>query len=259
MPSQSYPFLLRLVEMNLPAIDLLDTTLHFLHTGIFLFPASGADPDSIFGLLANAQFLMCEELTGTCLAILEQHVMAGTHEPYTTHAGFSPELVLAEFIARVLSKGETPASRRLEVGLQWLTGFEGLPDGLTTLRPLTDELVVALVPDDVKQLAERYPEAFDALVRPGPLVPMMLSLIRTQTCTRCTVKVGDEVACPADTGLFGGDGSGNRPMQQDPGQAHTLGLDLSTLYAISSDRAWVEERARVCTLCRPGTTAPSYL
>ena len=194
------PCLLRSVEVNLPAVDLLETTLHFLHTGdLPPVAASNGDPDSFFGLLANAEYLMCEELTTACLDILDHHVRAGTHEPYTSHAGFSPQLIPRLSIARVLCTDETPPYRRVEVGLQWLAGFEGVPDDLSTLRLLTDSLVVSLPPNDVKHLSELYPDAIDALVRPASLLPMILDLMRTQTCTRCNVTVTyfrkDELTC----------------------------------------------------------------
>ncbi len=63
----------RIVELNLPCIEMLEATLFHPYTGkeppMSLVNPDSVRPDDFFGLLANAKFLMLEKLKDQCADI----------------------------------------------------------------------------------------------------------------------------------------------------------------------------------------------
>lgn len=75
----------RVVALNLPCVDALEPTLYHLYTGKAPEPLPhggrlSVSPALLFGLLANAKYLLLDALTADCAAFLARLVEAGTHE-----------------------------------------------------------------------------------------------------------------------------------------------------------------------------------
>ena len=75
----------RVVPLDLPCTDALDATLFQLYTGQApdLLPHGGREglkPGLFFGLLANAKYLLMEDMKRQCADFLAQRVEAGMHE-----------------------------------------------------------------------------------------------------------------------------------------------------------------------------------
>jgi hypothetical protein len=102
-------------------------TLRYLYTGE---AAGGGDADDagpqtstvLFGLMANAKFLLCDELTGDCLAVIKARSRShAIHDkPVLAHPSFCPDLVPVSFIAEVLVDTGISARVRLEMVLTWM-------------------------------------------------------------------------------------------------------------------------------------------
>ena len=74
----------RVVELHLPCVEMLEATLYHLYTGAAPEPLrhggrESVVPDELFGLLANAKYLLLERLQEQCTDFLARMVKAGEY------------------------------------------------------------------------------------------------------------------------------------------------------------------------------------
>jgi hypothetical protein len=188
--------------LELPCPELLRATLHYLYTGELPGEVTRTVPDPdldvLFGLLANAKFLLCDGLITDCVRVLEARIKSktmehGPHEAYKriiAHTSFCPDLVPVSFIAELLSDNKVPAKVRLEMVFSWVERAEGPLPGSDQelLRPSVAKFATGVeIVDDatLADLCKRFPTGFTAL-GPSLLVFLAQRLANCATLARKT-------------------------------------------------------------------------
>jgi hypothetical protein len=172
------------LRLELPCPELLRATLHYLYTGELPAEMTRTMPepdlDVLFGLLANAKFLLCDELVRDCVAILKTRIKSrrqdGHYKPITAHPSFCSDLVPVSFIADLLVDKSVSPRVRLEMVLSWVERTEGpFPEAdQEHLRPLLETSTKGSAPVDdtvLGDLCQRFPTGA-AVFGPGLLADM---------------------------------------------------------------------------------------
>lgn len=110
---------------EVPCPDQLLTTLTYLYTG--KLPPSSLGPDTVFGLLQNAHYLICDRLAQDCsnLIIKELKRLKGNTDPnvpspWIFHEAFKLEWVSVEVVKSLISFVDPRQAVR--VLYHWLMG-----------------------------------------------------------------------------------------------------------------------------------------
>jgi hypothetical protein len=145
------------------------------------------DLDVLFGLMANAKFLLCDELLKACVEAIKTRLRSrirdfrikarrrdGHHKPVIAHPSFCPDVVPIAVIADMLVDPKISAGVRLEMVLAWLEKSEGsLPEAdQDLLRPLVENFTNGTVRIHGAPLADackRFPTGA-VMLGPGLLV-----------------------------------------------------------------------------------------
>jgi hypothetical protein len=145
----------RCLRLELPCPELLGSTLHYLYTGELpgelTRKVAAPDLEHLFGLIANAKFLLCDELIKDCMAIIKTCIKTlrrGDHyKPVIAHPSICPDLVPTSFIAEILVDNAVPPGVRLEMVLAWVERTEGaFPEAdHDHLRPLLETFTTGRV------------------------------------------------------------------------------------------------------------------
>jgi hypothetical protein len=169
----------RCLRLELPRPGLLESTLRYLYTGKLPGEVTRTMPppdlDWVFGLMENAKFLLCDELTGDCLAVIKARTRCN-YEPVLAHVSFCPDLVPVSFIAEVLVDTGISARVRLEMLFTWMGRAGGpLPQAdHEQLRPVLENFTNGTVRLDdatLADLCERFPTGA-AVFGPGLFVDL---------------------------------------------------------------------------------------
>jgi hypothetical protein len=148
----------RAIRLELPTPALLEPTLYCVYTGNLPPRFESVEPELLYGLLANAKYLLCDSLVAACGETLRAHAGGKEHEAFTGHAAFGPDLVPATLLAQVLDDAAIPVSRRLEVAMSWLHGGKQASAlDLEVVRPRVEALGKEADHPTLADLCKRFP------------------------------------------------------------------------------------------------------
>ena len=118
----------RIVEVDLPSVKMLEPTLLYLYAGAWPKASDHLDPNNLFGLLLNAQYLLLDELVEHCCKLLIQLFFYSDCTNYTSHPSFCPQVFPVKFLIgllRLLEDEEGEEGRELSSSV---VGEEGNAD-----------------------------------------------------------------------------------------------------------------------------------
>jgi hypothetical protein len=153
----------RSLRLDLPCPELLEPTLHYLYTGVL--PAEVSDVEVLFGLMTNAKFLLCEELTSGCFDTIRDRILDGNFAAIVNHGRFGPELVPVDFITDMLTiSRELGHDRTVAIACAWMDRAEGLPDAdRDRLRALIIGAIKEATDETVADVCNRFPGVLASL------------------------------------------------------------------------------------------------
>lgn len=137
---------------EVPSVDELMPALTYLYTGL-LPSTTFIGPDTLFGLLQNAQYLMCDRLIQECSTILINKIK--TPDPYLflNHEAFDVAWVPATVI-RELSKQQT-AYWSVFTALQRLRRQTSIDDSILDILRSSQGIASQLTVSELHQLSRR--------------------------------------------------------------------------------------------------------
>lgn len=145
--------------MELPTPAHIIPTLTYLYTGDL--PPGASDAEVVFGMLANAAFLLSERLTRDCLGLIEEKLKAPeSFASFICHDSFGVELVPVD-VVRPAVEGKT-GYEVVHMVINWVGNHPSFNDdghggGIKEMVDLARRHAITLSVEDMKRLDEATP------------------------------------------------------------------------------------------------------
>lgn len=180
---------------GVPSPDYLVPALTYLYTGQLPSPCYH-DPDVLYGLLQNDDYLSCERLVKDCCAVLKEKMKDADPSPYITHEAMEMTWVPVEVIATILREKKRAYWAVYGV-LQWLRRQTSTKDIPREVVELSQSHAKSLTSSELEKLLGCIMLSLASSIILLPSITAKLKLTSNtltterqyKSCTQCFMKI----------------------------------------------------------------------